>query len=479
MNALSGWCLSLPVLILAAGACLLLLLETGKKTASSAARPLIWGVAGLSLLAAFLAFPDRSFLQPLFYGRDMLVWDGLAFWTALIALGGAALTFLLSAAEGADQPKHLPAYLALLLFSVIGTILVGASSNLLMAFVAIELTSIPSFVLVAYTKHRRESVQAALQYFLMGAFASAMIVYGASLLYGLTGTMSISALVEQSAVLQGKMPLLMTGLILILSGLAFKMALVPFQWWLPEAFVGSSSAIAAYLSAAPKVAGLILLLRLAGTQSLLLGDPFFTVVAGLAAVTLVFGNVMGFLQGNVLRLMAYSSVSHMGFMLLGVLAGFREGFPAIAFYALAYLFMNFGAFAVVGLVVRQAGTAELRVLNGLSRRSPLAAALLSIFVISLAGLPPLAGFVGKFYVFLAAYQAGWTKLVILGLLSTVIGCAYYFRIIYVMYFQPADRDDKLTLTVPDRLVLATASFFTVVLGVFPQFILSRVKMLIP
>jgi len=309
----------------------------------------------------------------------------------------------------------------------------------------------------------------------VAVFSSAMLVYGISLIYGVFGVTSLDVLTSASSLSSHAGALLSMGLALVLVALGYKIGLVPFHLWIPDAFTGAPSPVAAYLSIAPKIAGLIVLARVFAAPLAQGSFSFTWTLAALAGLTIFIGTLVGLRQTNAVRILAYSSIAHMGYMLLGVLAATPEGMAATYFYAGAYLFMNAGAFTVITLVVNRTGSADLSAFRGLSKGAPLPAALMALFLFSLAGFPPLAGFVAKFYVLAAVFHAGWTRLMIFGALCAVMSAAYYFKIVRAMYLQAAEPETPLELKVQERLVLGVASFFTLAIGLAPQFFLERLQ----
>ena len=347
-----------------------------------------------------------------------------------------------------------------------------------MIFLAMELVGIPLFVLTGYSVGRQKSVEAATKFFLVAVFSSGMLVYGISLIYGALGSTSLAVVTNPALLASHTGVLLSMGLALVLIALGYKVGLVPFHLWVPDAFTGAPTPVAGYLSVAPKIAGLIVLARVFGAALAVSAFSLSWTLAALATMTIFIGTLVGLRQTNVVRLLAYSSIAHMGYMLLGILAGTKEGLAATYLYGGAYLFMNMGAFALVAAVINRTGSAELDAFRGLSKRAPLVAALLVLFLLSLAGLPPLAGFVAKFYVLSAAFHAGWKLLMLWAALNAVIGAAYYFKIIRAMYLQTSDQDLVIELNLQERLVLAATSFFTLAIGLAPQIFLERLHTLV-
>jgi NADH-quinone oxidoreductase subunit N len=357
-------------------------------------------------------------------------------------------------------------------------ILVVSANDFLMIFLAIELVGIPGFILVGYLRHAEKSSEAAIKFFLIGAFSSAMLAYGISILYGITGSTSLTSLVSGAALLQEHASLSLVAVFLILVSFGFKMALVPFHMWVPDAFEGAPTPIAAFLSVAPKIAGVAIAMRvftinMAGAE---LGS--LHVLAILAAATMTVANLIGLRQTNVVRLLAYSSIAHMGYILLGLVAGGPTGIASVYLYGGAYLFMNVGAFAVVVCLANALQSSDLSAYAGLAKRAPLLSALFVLFLLSLAGIPPTAGFIAKFYVFSAAYNAGWLWLVLIAAVNSVISVGYYFKILRAMYFGVPSTDSPIEINPPTRLTLAATALATLFFGIMPQYVFTKTDQLV-
>jgi NADH-quinone oxidoreductase subunit N len=405
---------------------------------------------------------------PVLYGRGMLVADGLSFFLTCIALVTSLFVVLLSEQDNTMSEQSLAVYYGLLLLAVVGLIFVSAANDFLMIFLSIELVGIPGFILTGYKRHVEKSGEGAIKFFIIGAFSSAMLAYGISILYGLTGSTSLASLQTGGLLQPDKAPLALVAIFFVLVSFGFKIALVPFHMWVPDAFEGAPTPIAAFLSVAPKVAGIAIALRIFNLTlpSAQLGAVHVLVI--LAALTMTIANVIGLWQTNVVRLLAYSSIAHMGYMLLGLIAGGSTGIASVYFYGGAYLFMNLGAFAIVICIGNALHSNDLSAFAGLGKKAPLLSALLTLFLLSLAGVPPTVGFVAKFYIFWAALSAGWIWLVVLAGINSVISVGYYFKILRAMYFQAPASEAPVAINFSMRLTLAVTSFVTLFVGMFPQ-----------
>lgn len=471
MNALF---LLTPALCLCAFSFLLLAVDAGICGVSARARSAGFWIAILGLIAAagLLRAPGAA---PLLFGRQMLIWDGLSYFLTGIGILTAFFVVLLSERYRGFEGARLGAYYALLLLAVAGIYFISASNDFLMIFISIEMIGVPSFILSGYLRGQPRSNEAAMKFFLIGAFSSAMLVYGISILYGLTGSTSLTFLRDHPAILQDKPALVLIAVFLILVSFGFKIALAPFHMWVPDVFEGAPTPIAAFLSVAPKIAGAAIALRVFGFAMAEARLGILNVLAVLAALTMTVGNVIGLRQTQVVRLLAYSSIAHMGYLLMGLVAGNPLGTSGVYLYGWAYLFMNLGAFVVVICLSNATGSNELSSFAGLAKRAPALSALLAFFLISLAGLPPTAGFVAKFYVFSAALQADRLWLVVIGAVNSVISVGYYFKILHAMYFQAPADPSPIPMSFATRFALAVTSFFTLMIGVSPEYFMAKAQ----
>jgi NADH-quinone oxidoreductase subunit N len=394
----------------------------------------------------------------------MIRLDRLAsFAIGLVALG-SALSCLLSVVYLRVLRIEHGEYYALVLLASSGMMLLVQSTDLIAVFLGIELMSIPLYVLAGFDRRRLRSNESALKYFLVGSFASAILLYGMALLYGHTGHTGYAGL---RGGLDLTSPLCAVGFGLLLVGFAFKIAVVPFHQWAPDVYEGAPTSITAFMSVTVKVAAFAALLRL--LQSL--APDVSSLLAALAAATLIVGNIMAVVQQNVKRLLAYSSVAHAGYAMLGLVAASDEGHAALLFYLLAYLFMNLGAFAVIVTLARDGQDLDrMTDFTGLARTRPVLAALMTLFMISLAGIPGTVGFMAKFTIFAAAVQAGWVGLVVLAVVTSVISVYYYLRLPVLMYMsEPAEAPSRADeVSTGESLVLGACAVAVVLFGIFPN-----------
>jgi NADH-quinone oxidoreductase subunit N len=431
-------------------------------------------------VGALLGLPQHATLS-----HGMLVISPLNKLFKIISLIFALFTVVL--ANDAPSLRNQTEYLATLLLATVGLMLLVGSEELLMIFIGLELTSLSLYVLTAFDKTDLRSAEAGLKYFLFGSTASAFTLFGLSFVYGLTGTTQLSAIAQE--LMTGPVPLLMTaGIIMTFVGLAFKIAAAPFHLWAPDVYQGAPIASAAFIASASKVAsfvvlGKIVLIAFAPIHGSAAWDDmargWSPVLAVLAALSILIGNFVALAQSNVRRLLAYSAVAHAGYTLIGVVASSRDGFAATLFYTTTYALTLIGAFGVVALVRRETGGDDFSNFSGLCSRSPLLAGCMTIFLLSLAGIPPLAGFFGKFYLFTAALHggenAGLLWLVVLALFGSLISLYYYLIVLRAIFTQ--DAPAKLSAANVDTVhwltlvMLATAVLF---FGIFPATLVSRI-----
>ncbi len=362
-------------------------------------------------------------------------------------------------------------YYCLILFATFGFMVLTSAGDLIMIFVGIEMASLPCYVLAGYAYRDVKSSEAGVKYFLLGAFSSAILVYGMSFLYGLCGSTFLVDI--GNALYGGHDRLIVMGAFgVFLAGLAFKMTAVPFHMWVPDTYEGSPTPVAAFFSVVSKTAGLVVLIRVLAALRpgfVFMDIDWTSVLSVLSILTMIVGTVIGVVQTNVKRLLAYSSIAHVGYILIGICVGTEAGIESIVIYLLAYVFMSIGAFSVVTAVSRATGGEELKHFSGINRRSPALAAAMAVFLLSLAGIPPLAGFVGKFFIFAVAIQEKFYTLAVVGVLTSVVSLFYYAKILKAMYF---DRGTEaavypLDATRAMRTALVLTVFFTFALGLYP------------
>jgi NADH-quinone oxidoreductase subunit N len=410
------------------------------------------------------------------FGGSLQV-DAFAFMFQLICVGAGILTVMLSSGLMEEVTAHRGEYFSLLSFSLVGMLFLVAANDLLTIYVALELVTIPLFVLVAYAKRDRRSIEAGLKYLIIGAFSSALLLFGLALLYGITGATGLPEIKRQ---LVGAFfrtgavgPVLPVALLFIIAGLGFKLAVVPFHAWAPDVYQGGPTPVVAFLSVASKAAGVAVFTRIFYRAFSMSAGDWLGPVIVLAVLAMVFGNTVALVQRNIKRLLAYSSIAHIGYVLVGFAAMSALGVSSVGFYLLVYLFANMGAFGVAIAIYNRIGSYEIEDYASLSRRNPQLAAILSICLLSLTGIPPLAGFLGKYYLFSAAIEQRLYWLVIVALLTSVVSLYYYANIMRVMYFDRSREDDsRVAVEGGTRVALWIAAAGVVLVGIYPVYFLG-------
>jgi NADH-quinone oxidoreductase subunit N len=402
------------------------------------------------------------------------VQDELALFAKRLFLVATALGILGSLTLRAPVfARRATEYYLLMLASLLGMLMLASARDLILLFVAFELMSIPLYALTGFQKGDDMAVEAALKFFLVGTVSSALIAYGLSFVYGIARTTSLPGV---AAALSAGSPLMILGLVVALAGLGFKIAAVPFHMWVPDTYEAANAPFVAWLSVAPKAAGFIVIFRLylegVGDRAVL----WVPIATGLAAITIVAGNLMAIPQQNVKRLLAYSGIAHIGYMLIGFAAVSANGVAMMLFYLVAYLFGNMGAFLVVEAVTQSEGSERIDAYKGLAQRSPVLALAMLLFLLSLGGIPFVAGFWAKLYVFWAAADKGLYWLVLLGAVLTVVALFYYLMVAKRMYIDAPERTGPIPVPPLLALAILICSLGVVIMGIYPKpFVLSALR----
>lgn len=362
-------------------------------------------------------------------------------------------------------------YPALILWCSAGMLFLVRGVELLAIFLALELLSIALYGLAAF--HRREafSAEAALKYFLMGAFVSSFVVYGIALVYGETGSTRLDGIATALATGQGSPGLLLLGFLLLICGFAFKLSLVPFHAWAPDVYQGAPSPVVAFLSVAPKVASAVVLIRLvAAIAGSPLGGGWPDLVAALSVLSMLIGNLFALVQRDIKRMLAYSGIAHMGYLIIPLASPGATTWRPVLIYLIAYVLMNTGAFAIVSILYARPGEQHaISTLSGWGYRFPLLAGCLTVCMVSLAGIPPTAGFLGKYFVFLHAIENGRLDLALFGIAASLVGAAFYLRVVYMLYMKPElAAPERTAIDLHGRLAAIATAGATILLGIWPQ-----------
>lgn len=460
------------------------------------------GFALISLWILYSGIVTKGAPRTAFY--DMIVLDSYAVVFKSMFLIGAALSILLSMKYLDIEGEQRGEYYALILFSVVGMMFMASGVDLLTLFVSLELMAISVYILVGYFRRDQRSNEASMKYFLLGAFSSGVLLYGISMVYGLTGTTNLAGIaaaipkVMVVEVIKGgsvntiidQRYLLLMSMILMAAGMFFKVAAVPFHMWAPDAYEGAPTSITGFMSVGVKAAsfamfGRLFLYGLPDMRATIAGDPANNIVGlpgwavllgVVSAITIVWGNLGALTQPNTKRLLAYSSISHAGYTLLGLIAGNQTGYTGFVIYLFIYTIMNLGVFGCI-IALRRQGIAGDRMedFNGLMKKAPWLTVMMTIFLLSLGGIPPTAGFIGKFYLFAGLIETGnpWlVRLAILAVVMSVVSLYYYIRFIRAMYIEGETEPQPVTLAPSLRVALVAAAVLVLYLGVFPQRLIS-------
>ncbi|WP_019643607.1 NADH-quinone oxidoreductase subunit NuoN [Novispirillum itersonii] len=458
-----------PELFLAGAGIVLLMLGVFRKTDATA--QVGWLAVAALVAAAGLVLTGSKGPVTLFNG--LFITDGFAVFAKLATLGASALTLILSLSWLAQEQVKKFEYSVIVIFATLGMLMMISANNLMSLYLGLELQGLAAYVLAAFKRDNLKSTESGLKYFILGSVASGLLLYGMSLVYGFTGTTSFDKLAEVLS--HHPSTGVMVGLVFMLSGMAFKVSAAPFHMWTPDVYEGAPTPVTAFFAIAPKVAAIALFIRLlAGPFSDLVG-AWQQVVWLISILSMAIGAFGAINQTNIKRLLAYSSIGHMGYVLVGLTVASPEGVRGALVYLALYVFMNVGAFAVV-LSMRQKGRAVEGIsdLAGLSRTSPGLAAALTIFMFSMAGIPPLAGFFSKLYVFMAAVKAGMFGLAIIGVLTSVVSAFYYIRVIKIMYFdEPVDSFDRPATA--NTVILWGTSAVTLLFWLWPAALINSAQ----
>jgi NADH-quinone oxidoreductase subunit N len=462
-GAMMNWTIALPEIVLSlAGLAILVfgVLRTSRDTFLMCSMLTV----GAFLVAGILVIAGP--VGPGFHGQ--FATDAFSSFVKVLILAAAALGVIVSVDYNEHENLRRFEFPVLMLFSTVGMMMMVSSTNLMTLFVGVELQSLSIYVLAAFARDELRSSEAGLKYFVLGSLASGLLLYGISLVYGFSGTMDFAALAGAFAGAPGSASAgLIVGIVFIIAGLAFKISAVPFHMWTPDVYEGAPTPVTAFMGTAPKVAGIALLVRVLETPFGDLLGQWRQVILLVSILSMLLGSLAAIGQRNIKRLMAYSSIGHIGYALIGLAAGTEVGIRGVLIYMLTYVFMNAGTFACI-LAMRRRGRMleQISDLSGLARTDPGLALAFAIFMFSMAGIPPFAGFWGKYFIFAAAVQSGLWTIAVLGVLISVIGAYYYIRIIKVMYFDPAAEAFDATPAALSVVAVGSA-LFTTFFFVFP------------
>jgi|ERR1019366_2540569 NADH-quinone oxidoreductase subunit N len=401
---------------------------------------------------------------------NMMRYDNYAVAFTSVILVIAFLWFLMSESFF-KVSDSLTDHYALILFALAGTVIMVSFTNMTMLFLGIEILSISMYVLAGSKKDDVASNESAFKYLIMGAFATGFLLFGIALIYGATGSFDLSEIKVFITSHQGNVPVIFfAGVLMMLIGLSFKVSAAPFHFWAPDVYQGAPIVITAFMATIVKTAAFAAFLRLFSTTFASVSDTYINIIWAMAAITLLVGNISAVLQTSTKRMLAYSSIAHAGYMLLALLAGNKYSNSAILFYTTAYSIGSIGTFCILNIVSQSKSGDNIYSFNGLGKSNPLLAFVMTVAILSLAGIPPTAGFFAKYYIFTAAFQSGYTGLVLIAILASLVGVYYYFKIIIAMYFKE-NNDDVLVVQSSHKLLLILVAIAIIALGLFPDFII--------
>lgn len=464
-----SWTLALPELALSVAG--LIILVAGVIPKQETFFPVSMATIGALLLAAVLVVGQQE-------GTALgghYVTDAFSVFMKLLALGGAAIGIVLSLDYNTKEGLARFEFPVLVLFATVGMMVMISANDLLSLYLGLELLSLPLYVIAAFNRDNARSAEAGLKYFVLGALASGLLLYGSSLVYGFAGTTNFDRLADAFSADAGVSAGVVVGIVFVITGLAFKVSAVPFHMWTPDVYEGAPTPVTAFFAAAPKVAAIALLARVLIGPFGDLAAQWQQVIQLVSLGSMILGSFAAIGQRNIKRLMAYSSIGHVGYALMGLAVASDVGLRGLLIYMAIYVFMNLGTFAVLVAMRRQGRAVEnVDDLAGLGRTDLGTAVWMAVFMFSMAGIPPLAGFFGKLYVFLAAVQGGFWVLAVVGVLTSVVSAYYYLRIIKVMFFDaPAGALDPAPASL--TVVMAGAGLFTLLFVLWPAPILSAAQ----
>ena len=455
---------ALPEIVLAVAAMLLLMIGVFKGDGST--RLVAW-LSVAALAAAWLTMImgplDRTVIM-----SGLFITDSFALFMKSLVLLASGLAIIMSLGYIRNEGMERFEFPILMVLATLGMMMMISANDLMSLYLGIELQSLALYVVAAFKRDSQRATEAGLKYFVLGALSSGMLLYGASMIYGFAGSTNFADLARTFQAMEHASIGLIVGLVFLLTGLAFKISAVPFHMWTPDVYEGAPTPVTAFFAVAPKVAALALLTRVLMSPFGDLMAEWQQILVVLSMLSMGLGAFAAIGQRNIKRLMAYSSIGHVGFALVGLSAGSSEGIRGVLVYMTIYLAMNVGAFAVIlSMRVKGAMVENIDDLAGLGRNQPMLALVMAVFMFSLAGVPPLAGFFGKFYVFMAAVDAGLYALAIVGVLASVVGAVYYLRIIKIMYFDEPGEAFEQPVRTEMGLIMAVTCLFTLFFFAYP------------
>ena len=453
----------LPELVLTSGALVLLAVDVMISKKSQGL--LMWLALGIVAVTGAAMLPLAGINVTV--ARGLMAVDAFAFFFKVVFLVTAALTILMSSRYLEVENVRCGEYYFLILCATLGMMVMASAVDLIAIFIGLETMAVSFYILAGYLKPSRRSNEASVKYFLLGAFSLGLLLYGMSILYGLTGTTNLHGIME---VLEGSVvsPILLMAVVLVIAGVGFKIAAVPFHMWAPDVYEGAPTPVTAFLSVGSKAASFAMVLRIFQEALPSLKDEWQSLFWILAVLTMTVGNISALTQSNLKRMLAYSSIAHAGYVLMGVVVGTPWGIQAMLIYMVVYVFMQLGAFAVVVMMRRKDIVGdELKDLSGLYFHNPIAAVAMLLFLLSLGGIPPTAGFMGKFWLFGAAIDAGFYWLAIIAVANSAVSLYYYIRVVVFMWMKEEAVGSPIVVQPALAVTLVIGVVGTVLLGIYP------------
>ncbi|MEQ1515937.1 MAG: NADH-quinone oxidoreductase subunit NuoN [Usitatibacteraceae bacterium] len=461
-----------PEIFLLVMTCVVMLVDLFSKAESREGRLLFLSVFTLVVVAVGVAIFGNPVLSR-FAFNGMFVVDGMAVILKIAIAIAVAMVIIYSRGYLAARKLFTGEFITLILFATLGMMIMVSSNHFISLYLGLELLALSSYAMVALNRDSAASTEAAMKYFILGALASGLLLYGLSMIYGATGSLDVARVASVISASRAIDPLVMFGLVFVVSGLAFKLGVVPFHMWVPDVYHGAPTAMTLFIGSAPKLAAFGFIMRILADSLGGATADWQGMVVILSVLSMALGNIIAIAQTNLKRMLAYSAISHMGFLLLGILAGTKNGYASGMFYVITYVLMTAGSFGMIMLLSRAGFEADnIDDFKGLNQRSPTYALMMLFIIFSMAGIPPFLGFWAKLAVLEGVLNAGYTWLVVFAVLMSVIGAFYYLRIIKVMYFDAPTDTSPIAATADMRGLLFVNAFALLVLGVFPGVLMT-------
>jgi NADH-quinone oxidoreductase subunit N len=461
-----------PEIVLTIGACALLMFDLA--IPKDQKDKLGYFAIGILIVACYGSWKLASVEADVFFG--MFTLDPYATYFKMLIYLSGALTILLSMLYLEVEKIHLGEYYAFILLSTAGMMFMVSAGDLIMVYLGLELLSISLYTMAGFNRSESRSVEASAKYLILGSFSSAILLYGISILYGIAGTTNLKDLGTFFAANPLDNPGLLVSVGFLVVGFGFKVAAVPFHMWTPDVYEGSPTPVTAFMSVAPKAASFAVFLRVFAEALGGMKAHWQPILITVAVATMILGNVVAIVQTNIKRMLAYSSIAHAGYALIGIIVGGSLGTMSLMLYLMIYAVMNLGAFGVV-ILLRKGGMRgeEINDFTGLAKKNPVAAVIMLIFMFSLAGIPPTAGFVAKFYLFMGAIEAGMVWLAVVGVLLSAVSAYYYLRVVMVMYMREPSGDFDLATSPATSVALVVTTLAVLLIGLFPAPLIDYTK----